>query len=85
MAEAIRVITTGAAIELPNGFENAGQYLGTLDSFGAMNSRGAGSFWNLSSNKDIHWIPNAWHYVNTMLPFHMSINDVLRRDGIRTN
>ena len=61
-----------------------GQYLGALDSFGAMNSGGAGNFYGLWLNKEICWIPNAWHHLNTELPFHMSIRDVLKRDDAAT-
>jgi hypothetical protein len=79
-AKTIRVITTGAAVDLPNGFDNCGQYLGSLDAFGAMNSRGAGSICGLWFNKEITWVPNAWHHVNTDLAFHMSVRNVLERD-----
>jgi hypothetical protein len=69
-AKAIRVITTGAVVELPDGFENAIQFLGELDGFGAMNSR---------LHKEYVKIPGAWHHVNTAIPFHLSIRDVMAR------
>lgn len=74
-ATTIRVITTGAVVEFPDGFENVFQFLGELDGFGAMNSR---------LHKDYVKIPGAWHHVNTAIPFHLSIRDVLTRaDGHR--
>lgn len=69
-AKAIRVITTGAVVELPDGFDKAIQFLGELDWFGAMNSR---------SHKKYEPVAGAWHHVNTAIPFHMSIRDVLAR------
>ena len=69
-AKAIRVITTGAVVELPNGFDNAAQFLGSIDWFGGMNSR---------LDQDHIRVPNAWHHVNTALSFHMSVGDILKR------
>lgn len=73
-AQAIRVITTGAVVELPEGFDHAIQFLGALDGFGAMNSR---------LHKDYVQMPGAWHHLNTAIPFHLSIRDVLVRAGVR--
>jgi hypothetical protein len=84
-AQAIRIITTAAAVHLPEGFDNRGQYLGALDMFGAMNSRGVGNLYELWTNEEIHWVPNAWHHVNTKLPFHMNIRQVLKRDQAIAN
>ncbi len=84
-AKATRLITTGAAVDLPHGFENIGQYLGALDLFGAMNSRGAGSLYDIYSSEQIHLVPNASHHTNTELPFHMSIADVLEQDDAITS
>ncbi len=71
-ARAIRVITTGAVVELPDGFDHAVQFLGALDGFGAMNSR---------LHKDYVRVPGAWHHLNTAIPFHLSIRAVLARAG----
>ncbi len=64
------IITLGAVVELPHGFQHAHQFLGTLDWFGGMNSR-----WSA----DCVRIPNAWHHLNTAIPLHMSVRDVLRQ------
>lgn len=69
-AKTIRIVTTGTVVELPNGFDNASQFLGSLDWFGGMNSR---------LNKDYERVMSAWHHVNTAIPFHISVNNVLRR------
>jgi hypothetical protein len=69
-ARAIRVITTGAVVEMPKSFDNVVQFLGQLDWFGKMNSR---------PDKDYVSIPNAWHHTNLAIPFHMSIREVLAR------
>lgn len=84
-AKITRIITTGAAIHPPEGFKNIGQYLGAFDLFSATNSRGAGNLCDLWLNKEIRWIPNVWHHVNTELPFHMNISDVLKRDDTITS
>jgi hypothetical protein len=69
-ARRARIITTGAVVEFPAGFNNARQYLGTLDWFGAMNS---------IPGKDFIPVPNAWHHVNTSFPFHMNMKEVLKQ------
>jgi hypothetical protein len=69
-AKRVRVITTGAVVEFPPGFNNVKQYLGTLDWFGGMNS---------TAGKDFVSVPNAWHHVNTCFPFHMNMQDVLKQ------
>jgi hypothetical protein len=69
-AQRARIVTTGAVVEFPPGFYNVKQYLGTLDWFGGMNS---------APGKDFVPIPNAWHHVNTSIPFHMNIKEVLKQ------
>lgn len=68
-AKNTRIITTGAIIALPSKFSNAGQYLGAIDWFGALNSR-----LDVSHKK----VGGAWHHLNTALPMHMSFSQVLR-------
>lgn len=72
-ARSIRVITTGAVVEIPGGFHNVVQFLGNLDGFGAMNSR-----------LRVPYEPalNAWHHVNTAIPFHMDIRKMLARADV---
>ncbi|MDQ5909084.1 MAG: hypothetical protein QG599_1178 [Pseudomonadota bacterium] len=69
-AKAIRVITTGAVVELPDGFDKAIQFLGEWDGFGVMNSR---------LHTKYETVAGAWHHVNPAIPLHMSIHDVLVR------
>jgi hypothetical protein len=69
-AKRVRVITTGAVVEFPPGFNNVKQYLGTLDWFGGMNS---------AAGEDFVPVPNAWHHVNTSFPFHLNMQDVLKQ------
>jgi hypothetical protein len=69
-AKRARIITTGAVVEFPAGFQNVKQYLGTLDWFGGMNS---------APGKDFVPVPNAWHHVNTSFPFHMNLREVLKQ------
>ena len=69
-AKRARIITTGAVVDFPDGFNNVRQYLGTLDWFGGMNS---------APGKDFVSVPNAWHHVNTSFPFHMNIEEVLKQ------
>ena len=67
----MRITTVGAVTALPTAFTNAGQYLGELDWFGGMNSRLA---------LDYTTIPGAWHHLNTRLPGHLDLADVLSQE-----
>lgn len=67
-AQAIRIMTTGAVVALPDGFDNVGHYIGALDWFGGMNSR-----LDLPSTR----VAGAWHHLNTSLPMHMDFAAVL--------
>ena len=69
-AREVRVVTTGAVVEFPRSFDKVAQFLGGLDWFGAMNSR---------LDRDYVPIPNAWHHLNTAVPMHMDVKDVLAR------
>lgn len=68
--EQLRVVTFGAVADLPPHFKRVYQFIGALDWFGGMNSR-----LDVSHTQ----IPNAWHHLNSELPMHMPIEDVLRR------
>ncbi len=67
----MRITTAGAVVEFPNGFENVGQYLGSVDWFGRMNSR---------PGVDHETVPGAWHHLNTAYPMHMDFADILSRE-----
>ena len=58
-AKAAKIITMGAVVELPNGFDNSWQFLGALDWFGGLNSR---------FDKDHIKVPGAWHHLNPQIP-----------------
>lgn len=64
----IEVITAGAVCEMPSEMTRVRQYLGAIDWFGGLNS--------IHSVEHIK-VPNAWHHVNTELPFHMNLSEVL--------
>ena len=70
-ARAMRVTTAGAIVALPSGFDNAGQYLGSLDGFGRLNSRFGVSYTA---------VPMAWHHLNTFLPLHMDFAAVMAQE-----
>ncbi|MBB4266267.1 hypothetical protein [Roseospira visakhapatnamensis] len=65
----VRIITTGAVVRFPSVCANVTQYLGELDILGACNSRG---------NLPRVLVPNANHHLNTWVPYHLSMAQVLR-------
>ena len=67
-AKQIRCITTGAVVEFPNGFDKVAQFLGELDWFGRLNSR-------LQVAHEP--VPNAWHHLNSAIPFNMNLYAIL--------
>ncbi len=71
-AQAARIITAGAVVALPAGFENVGQYIGAIDWFGGLNSR---------RGVDHVKVPNAWHHLNTTLPSHLDFGSVLAQEA----
>jgi hypothetical protein len=68
--EQLRVVTFGAVADLPPQFQRTHQFVGAIDWFGAMNSR-----LDVPHTK----VPDAWHHLNTALPFHMPAEDVLKQ------
>ncbi len=68
-ARKTRVTTVGAVVALPSGFTNVGQYIGAIDWFGALNSRGSVAH---------EMVPMAWHHLNTTLPYHLDFAEVLK-------
>lgn len=70
-AKQTRITTAGAVVELPEGFENVGQYLGQFDWFGTMNSR---------RSVPHETVPGARHHLNTAMPMHMDFAEVMQRE-----
>lgn len=69
--DGMRITTIGSVTRMPEPFANTGQYLGELDWFGGMNS---------SLDLDYVTIPGAWHHLNTAVPGHLDLNDVLAQE-----
>ncbi len=69
-ARAARILTLGAVVEFPVGYDNVVQVIGALDGFGGLNSR---------PFKPAAFVPGAWHHLNARLPFHLDVAGVLAR------
>ncbi len=67
-AKKVRIMTVGAVVSLPLGFDNIAQYLGALDWFGGLNSRVGVPF---------SPVPFALHHLNTRIPYHTNLADLL--------
>lgn len=67
-AKAAQVVTTGAVVEFPQGFDRVSQLLGSIDWFGGLNSR---------LGLDFVSVPGAWHHLNTTIPNHMDLRKAL--------
>jgi hypothetical protein len=67
--EQLRIVTFGSIIDLPLQFKKTYQFIGAIDWFGGMNSR-----LDVPHTK----VTNAWHHLNTGLPFHMPAESVLK-------
>lgn len=70
-ARKARITTCGAVVSLPSVITNVGQYLGSIDWFGGLNSR---------PDVPFDRVDGAWHHLNTSLPFHMDFATVLERE-----
>lgn len=64
----LKLVTFGAVTDLPSQFEHRYQFIGSLDSFGGMNSR---------LDVPHETVDGAWHHLNEKLPFHMPLKKVL--------
>ena len=62
------VVTLGAVLRFPEECSEVEQFIGTLDFFGAMNSR---------PDLKRTYVPGAWHSLNTRLPGHLSMKTAL--------
>ena len=69
----LTILTMGAVIRFPPGFENVFQYIGRIDYFGFMNSR--------PFLKRIV-VPNACHSLNRKVPFHMPVRKILESTAL---
>jgi hypothetical protein len=72
----LAVVTLGAVVDLPGDMileENQYQFLGTLDLLGRMNSRSIGG--DIARKQAV---PGVWHSLNSRLPGHMDLTDLLR-------
>lgn len=65
----IDVVTAGAVVDLPKELTQVRQYLGAIDWFGGLNS--------IPGEPRVS-VPAAWHHLNTELPMHMDLGEVLR-------
>ena len=71
----LAVVTLGAVVDIPKDMileENQYQFLGTLDALGRMNSRSIGG--DIARRTPV---PGVWHTLNSRLPGHMDISDLL--------
>ncbi|WP_281559106.1 hypothetical protein [Thalassomonas sp. RHCl1] len=69
--DALRIVSLGAVTNFPPQFTNVYQFLGGIDWFGGLNSR-----LGLEHTK----VPSAWHHLNTELPYHISIESLLKEN-----
>lgn len=67
------IVTLGAAIRFATEFASVHQFIGQIDFFGMLNSR-------LALNCVI--VPGCWHSLNSSLPGHLSVEEVLQSAGV---
>ncbi len=74
--ENTRIITAGAVVSLPEELKQVNQYLGSIDWFGGLNS--------IPGKAHVR-VPSSWHHLNTAIPLHMDLAEVLlgRHDSAR--
>lgn len=72
-AQKITIVTLGTVIDLPKGFDNLYQFIGSIDWFGGINSR---------SHAEKTIVSNAWHHLNTTMPMHLNVKKVLADNNI---
>ncbi|MEO1079020.1 MAG: hypothetical protein AAFY29_05655 [Pseudomonadota bacterium] len=64
----IKIITAGAVVALPDQLQRVHQYLGSIDWFGGLNSIPGTAHTR---------VPYSWHHLNTDIPLHMNLSQVL--------
>lgn len=76
--DSLSIVTVSAISSLPGEFKNAHQVIGSLDTFGGINS-----IPEILKSKERgirpHFVQGAWHHLNTQLPFALKLQDVLPR------
>lgn len=78
----LAVVTLGAVVDIPKDMileKNQHQFLGTLDALGRMNSRSIGG--DIARRTPV---PGVWHSLNSRLPGHMDVLDVLKNVTLPT-
>ncbi len=65
------LITFGAVSTFPSEFEQVRQFIGGIDWFGGLNSRPL---------EERISVPNAWHHLNTSMPYHLDVIKVLNEN-----
>jgi hypothetical protein len=68
------VVTLGTAVPVPPGITRVHQFVGDLDWYGSMRSK---------PGVACERVPHAWHHLNRALPYHLSVDAVLRRVDAR--
>ena len=68
----LNIVTLGAVTNFPDKFKNVHQYIGSIDWFGALNSR---------LDIEHRLVNGAWHHLNTRYPSHLSVQAVLAELG----
>ncbi|WDE05444.1 hypothetical protein SG34_000390 [Thalassomonas viridans] len=67
----LHIVSLGAVTNFPPKFTNVYQFLGGIDWFGGLNSR---------LGLEHTTVPSAWHHLNTELPYHISIESLLKEN-----
>lgn len=70
-AKKVEMLTFGAVSTFSEEFQNVRQFIGGLDWFGGLNSRPL---------EDRISVPNAWHHLNTSIPYHLDLVKVLQEN-----
>lgn len=68
--EELRIVTFGSVTDIPDKFKKVYQFIGSIDWFGGINSR-----LHIPHIK----VPNAWHHLNTSLPYHLPAETILKQ------
>ncbi len=72
-AKQMRIVTVGAVVEMPGGYDNTTQFLGQIDWLGLVNSR-------RGVKREL--VMGAGHHLNSNEPNHLSIAKVLVRADV---
>lgn len=76
--EDLSIVTVSAIASLPHEFKNVRQVIGSIDTFGGINS-----IPELLKSKERgfrpYFVNGAWHHLNSQIPFALKLNEVLPR------